>query len=113
MECQDKAVQTLIQKTSDCNLNEKCVEIQTKPCRSLEDCMKIYESDLGASVLSDDEVILLVRNKRILAYQIEKAVDDPERGVGIRRKLLSVDGGFTNALNDLPYKNYDYGKVVK
>lgn len=88
------------------------MEIELKPCRSLEDCVKIYESDLGASVLSDDEVILLVRNKRIMAYQIEKAVDDPERGVGIRRKLLAIDGGFKTALNDLPYKNYDYGKVV-
>jgi hydroxymethylglutaryl-CoA reductase (NADPH) len=62
--------------------------------------------------LSDDEVILLVKNKHIPGYQIEKAVDDPERGVGIRRKILSVEGKLFDALNDLPYKDYDYAKVM-
>lgn len=78
----------------------------------MEECLRIYnDSNLGGSVLSDDEVILLVKNKHIPGYQIEKAVDDPERGVGIRRKILSVEGKLFDALNDLPYKDYDYAKV--
>lgn len=81
------------------------------PPRSLEECLKIYQSDLGASGLTDDEVILLVKNKHIAAYQVEKAVDNPERGVGIRRKMIGASGNFSHALADLPYKDYDYSKV--
>lgn len=61
--------------------------------------------------MSDEEVIRLVDNKHVAAYQIEKAVNDPERGVGIRRKIVSSAGNFSKALIDLPYKNYDYSKV--
>lgn len=83
-------------------------------CRSLEDCLKVYNNiDLGATALSDDEVLLLIKNKHIAAYQVEKAVDDPERGVGIRRKLLERDLLVESpVLKDLPYKNYDYSKVM-
>lgn len=68
---------------------------------------------LGAEALSDDEVMRLVRNKQIAAYQLEKAVNDPERGVGIRRKIVSSDGNFREALENLPYTNYDYSLVMK
>lgn len=66
---------------------------------------------MGANALNDQEVILLVKNKYIPAYQIEKAVNDPERGVGIRRQIVGLEGSFTSALSDLPYKHYDYSKV--
>lgn len=82
-----------------------------KQCRSLEECLEVYKSNLGADGLVDDEVILLVKNKTIASYQIEKAVNNPERGVGIRRKILGESGKFSGALIDLPYKNYDYSKV--
>lgn len=82
-----------------------------KPCRSLEECLEVYKSNLGADGLIDEEVILLVKNKTIASYQIEKAVNNPERGVGIRRKILGESGKFSSALIDLPYKNYDYSKV--
>lgn len=80
--------------------------------RSVEECVRIYKSDLGASALTDDEVIVLVKNKHIASYQVEKAVDNPERGVGIRRKIVSANGNLSQALVDLPYKNYDYSKVL-
>lgn len=86
--------------------------MSVKTCRSVEECLKIYnDSNLGGAALNDDEVILLVKKKHIPAYQIEKTVDDPERGVGIRRKILAREGSFQKALTDLPYRNYDYGKV--
>ncbi|KAH0952187.1 hypothetical protein HN011_000262 [Eciton burchellii] len=80
--------------------------------RSLEDCIEIYKSKMGASVLTDNEVIQLVNYKHIPAYQLEKAVDNMERGVGIRRRLVAVAGKFTNEMDNLPYKNYDYSKVL-
>jgi hydroxymethylglutaryl-CoA reductase (NADPH) len=67
---------------------------------------------MGASVLTDNEVIQLVNYKHIPAYQLEKAVDNMERGVGIRRRLVAVAGKFTNEMDNLPYKNYDYSKVL-
>ncbi|KAJ8923802.1 hypothetical protein NQ315_010384 [Exocentrus adspersus] len=108
-EFEDKGVQTAKYESD----NDSSSKDDQQSCRSLKECLDIYnDSDLGALALTDDEVILLVKNKHIAPYQIEKAVDDPERGVGIRRKILGSDGNFARALSDLPYKNYDYGKVM-
>lgn len=73
-------------------------------CRSLQDCLTVYQSNLCANDLTDEEVILLVKNKTIALYEIEKVVNNPERAVQIRRKLLGVQ--------DLPYKSYDYSKIM-
>lgn len=53
-----------------------------------------------------------MKNKHIAAYQLEKAVGDMERGVGIRRLIIGETGKFLDTLLDLPYKNYDYSKVL-
>ncbi|XP_050497378.1 3-hydroxy-3-methylglutaryl-coenzyme A reductase isoform X2 [Diabrotica virgifera virgifera] len=109
---EDKAVQTIYCQTESGQLLEDDIN-ETKLCRSLEDCLSIYnDSDLGAGTLTDAEVILLVENKHIPGYQIEKAVDNPERGVRIRRKILAKDANLKNPLFDLPFKNYDYSKVM-
>lgn len=71
-----------------------------------------FHLQLGANVLTDEEVIQLVKHKHIAAYQLEKAVGDMERGVGIRRLIVSAAGKFTKEMDDLPYKNYDYNKVL-
>ena len=53
--------------------------------RSLQECIKIFDwIGQGAPSLTDAEVISLVDAKRILAYQLEKVVQDEERGVKIR-----------------------------
>lgn len=83
----------------------------SRPMRSFEECLKIFNSNLGAAALTDDEIILLVKRKHIPTYQVEKAIDDPERGVGIRRRVVGAEGNFFEALSDLPYRNYDYSKV--
>lgn len=105
----DKEVQTEnIKDESDTLLNDSG---NKKQVRSLEECLDIYKSNLGADGLSDEEVIMLVKNKTIASYQIEKAVNNPERGVGIRRKIVGESGKLSSALVDLPYKSYDYSKV--
>lgn len=47
----------------------------------------------------------------IPAYQIEKEVDNPERGVGIRRMVLAKIANLDKPLSQLPYRNYDYNYV--
>lgn len=54
------------------------------PPRPLEECLSIYKTDDGVKQLSDEEIINLVDAKYIPAYQLEKAVQDLERGVAIR-----------------------------
>jgi hypothetical protein len=57
----------------------------TRPRRDVTECLGIYKnSEWGAKALTDEEVISLVKAKHIPAYQLEKAVDDLERGVSIR-----------------------------
>lgn len=55
----------------------------------------------------------LVKSSYIPTYQIEKAVNNPERGVGIRRQIVGEAGNFTDAIKELPYRNYDYSKVLQ
>lgn len=62
--------------------------------------------------MTDDEVIQLVKHRHIQPYQLEKAVGDMERGVGIRRIIVGNTGGFLDDIKDLPYQNYDYSKVL-
>ncbi|KAF5283386.1 hypothetical protein FQA39_LY04762 [Lamprigera yunnana] len=106
----DKAVQTIPMSVD----SEKgsILEDTSNHIRSLEECLSIYNKTLSAATLTDDEVILLVESKSLPAYQIEKAVDCPERGVRIRRQLIGTSGNFLEAMQDLPYKNYDYTKVL-
>ncbi|XP_047000069.1 3-hydroxy-3-methylglutaryl-coenzyme A reductase [Schistocerca americana] len=103
---QDIAVtETTVNKTS---LDEDKEEPQI--CRSLEQCVDIYRSKEGATALTDEEMLQLVRASVVPSYQLEAVVKDPERGVGIRRKLF--DAYKPGALADLPYTGYDYSKVL-
>lgn len=79
--------------------------------RSLQDCLKIYRAD-EADELSDNEIMMLVDTKHMPAYNLEKAVKNPERGVKIRRKILENTFFRDNTFVNLPYKNYDYSKVM-
>uniref|UniRef100_A0A8C2PZJ1 3-hydroxy-3-methylglutaryl-coenzyme A reductase n=1 Tax=Cyprinus carpio TaxID=7962 RepID=A0A8C2PZJ1_CYPCA len=58
------------------------------------------------------KVIVLVNSKHIPAYKLEAMMESPERGVMIRRKMLSPKFPEPTALTRLPYKDYDYSKVM-
>lgn len=75
-------IQTLESALREFTLSE--LRKRDEPQRPIEECLSIYKSEDGAKALTDDEVIALVDAKHIPAYQLEKAVDDPERGVAIR-----------------------------
>ncbi|XP_011876885.1 PREDICTED: 3-hydroxy-3-methylglutaryl-coenzyme A reductase [Vollenhovia emeryi] len=112
VECIDKEVQTDA-IYFDANNSGEINSASEKPeqTRSVEDCLEIYKSELGANALTNEEVIQLVEHKDIAAYQLEKAVGDMERGVDIRRHVVGAAGRFTEKMTDLPYRNYDYTKV--
>ncbi|KAJ8669012.1 hypothetical protein QAD02_000271, partial [Eretmocerus hayati] len=81
--------------------------------KSVEECLEIYLKEVASekpesSSLTDAEMMQLVRHNHVRAFNLEKAVGDMERGVGIRRQLLGV----AEALRDLPYRSYDYSKVL-
>uniref|UniRef100_A0A673CCK1 3-hydroxy-3-methylglutaryl coenzyme A reductase n=1 Tax=Sphaeramia orbicularis TaxID=375764 RepID=A0A673CCK1_9TELE len=62
--------------------------------------------------LFDTEVMNLVTSRNILNYKLEVVLESPERGVAIRRELLSAKLPVPSALACLPYKDYDYSKVM-
>ncbi|XP_071553690.1 3-hydroxy-3-methylglutaryl-coenzyme A reductase isoform X2 [Temnothorax nylanderi] len=111
VECVDKEVQTDVIYHGASN-SEIDSPKKSEALRSVEDCLEIYKSELGASALTNEEVIQLVKHKDIAAYQLEKAVGDMERGVDIRRLVVGDAGKFTEEMTDLPYRHYDYSKVL-
>lgn len=81
--------------------------------RSLEECMAILsDPQRGARCLSNEEVMNLVTSRNILNYKLESVLESPERGVAIRREMLSPKLPVVSALASLPYKDYDYTKVM-
>lgn len=53
----------------------------------------------------------LVDSKKILNYKLESVLENPERGVFIRREMLSPKLPVPTALARLPYQGYDYSQV--
>ncbi|XP_045476737.1 3-hydroxy-3-methylglutaryl-coenzyme A reductase-like [Harmonia axyridis] len=80
-------------------------------CRNLEFCLQLYRSKDGCADLTDKEIMLLVDTKHIPPYNLEKTLNDLERGVSIRRKMLEKSLGISK-LENLPYKKYDYSAVL-
>lgn len=94
------------------DVSETVISVPAEP-RPVEDCLSILKNpDMGARYLSDEEVIVLVNSKHIPAYKLEAMMETPERGVMIRRKMLSPKFPEPTALTCLPYKDYDYSKVM-
>uniref|UniRef100_A0A8D0AWP0 3-hydroxy-3-methylglutaryl-coenzyme A reductase n=1 Tax=Sander lucioperca TaxID=283035 RepID=A0A8D0AWP0_SANLU len=83
----------------------------TEP-RDLDQCVAILNNpELGARFLSDAEVMRLVSSKHIPAYKLEAVMERPERGVAIRRQVISAKLPSPSALSSLPYTDYDYSKL--
>lgn len=81
--------------------------------RPIDECVRILKNpDKGAQYLSDTEVIRLVSSKHIPPYKLESMMETPERGVAIRRQMLSQKLPESSALQNLPYKNYNYSLVM-
>uniref|UniRef100_A0A8C3VTL7 3-hydroxy-3-methylglutaryl-coenzyme A reductase n=1 Tax=Catagonus wagneri TaxID=51154 RepID=A0A8C3VTL7_9CETA len=84
------------------------IEIPTEP-RPNEECLQILgNAEKGAKFLSDAEIIQLVNAKHIPAYKLETLMETHERGVSIRRQLLSKKLPEPSSLQYLPYRDYNY-----
>ncbi|XP_061673397.1 3-hydroxy-3-methylglutaryl-coenzyme A reductase-like isoform X3 [Syngnathoides biaculeatus] len=81
--------------------------------RRLTECVAILNNpEQGPRLLSDAEVILLVNSKHIPTYKLETIMERPERGVAIRRQMISEKLPSPSALTSLPFTDYDYSKVI-
>ena len=56
--------------------------------RTLDVCAKIFDGGVGALLLNDEEIVLLVQKGKVAAYALEKLLNDYERSVSIRRALI-------------------------
>ncbi|KAK4017974.1 3-hydroxy-3-methylglutaryl-coenzyme A reductase [Daphnia magna] len=110
-----------------CDVEDK--EVQTDQCDEVEHVEEELSSaklvnrtldeslttlKLAASQVTDQEVLKLIEARKIELRQLEKVLGDAERGVRIRRRVLSQMGGphVEDAVVRVPYKAYDYSKVV-
>ena len=60
-----------------------------EPCRSLEECLQVFNSGPdGVRQLGNEEIILLAQHGKIAAYALEKVLGDLERAVLVRRALI-------------------------
>lgn len=109
---EDKETQTEEDLAAFANLDllENNPVALSHPVRLIDECLELFKTE-GAQVLSDEEVILLVNNGHIPLYKLEAVLADDLRGVKLRRQIIGLKGGFPNALDGLPYLNYDYSKV--
>eukprot|EP00095_Tigriopus_kingsejongensis_P004201 snap_masked-scaffold208_size258758-processed-gene-1.0 protein:Tk04201 transcript:snap_masked-scaffold208_size258758-processed-gene-1.0-mRNA-1 annotation:"3-hydroxy-3-methylglutaryl- reductase" len=82
-----------------------------KEPRSLEECTKIYKGTMdGVEYLIDEEVVHLVEKKVIRAHALESVLNNPTRGVEIRRKY--VEKVAKRDIGNLPFRNFDYDTVM-
>ncbi|CAH1723691.1 3-hydroxy-3-methylglutaryl-coenzyme A reductase isoform X1 [Aphis gossypii] len=88
-------------------LEDNNVEIRT-----FDECLDVYKTQKSAEQLNDEEVLMLVKSNHIKPYMLEKCVNNPERGVGLRRKIIAAESNLAEALIQLPYIGYDYSKVL-
>nr|XP_009504558.1 PREDICTED: 3-hydroxy-3-methylglutaryl-Coenzyme A reductase isoform X2 [Phalacrocorax carbo] len=94
--------------SSSLNGKEEEIELPKEP-RSIEECVRILgNAEKGAKFLTDAEVISLVNAKHIPAYKLETLMETQERGVSIRRQMLSKKLPEPSSLQYLPYRNYNY-----
>ncbi|XP_038259536.2 3-hydroxy-3-methylglutaryl-Coenzyme A reductase isoform X1 [Dermochelys coriacea] len=94
------------------NRKEPEIELPKEP-RSTEECLCILgNAEKGAKFLTDAEVIKLVNAKHIPAYKLETLMETHERGVSIRRQMLSQKLPEPSALQYLPYRHYNYSLVM-
>uniref|UniRef100_A0A3P9KXB0 3-hydroxy-3-methylglutaryl coenzyme A reductase n=1 Tax=Oryzias latipes TaxID=8090 RepID=A0A3P9KXB0_ORYLA len=81
--------------------------------RPLDECAAVLaDPQRGPQMVTDAEVMQLVTAGKIQSYKLETVLQSPSRGVAIRRELLSPKLPAASALEQLPFKDYDYSKVM-
>uniref|UniRef100_A0A8C7BDY9 3-hydroxy-3-methylglutaryl-coenzyme A reductase n=1 Tax=Neovison vison TaxID=452646 RepID=A0A8C7BDY9_NEOVI len=103
---------SLLDTSLELETQEPEIELPVEP-RPNEECLQILgNAEKGAKFLSDAEIIQLVNAKHIPAYKLETLMETHERGVSIRRQLLSRKLPEPSSLQYLPYRDYNYSLVM-
>ncbi|KMZ05371.1 uncharacterized protein Dsimw501_GD21034, isoform B [Drosophila simulans] len=90
----------------------------TRPPRPIQECLDILnstEEGSGPASLSDEEILSIVHagGTHCPLHRIESVLNDPERGVRIRRMIISGRAKMpVGRLDVLPYEHFDYRKVL-
>ncbi|CAD6992992.1 unnamed protein product [Ceratitis capitata] len=88
------------------------------PARPLQECLEILQStddSVSPAQLTDEEVIMIINtaSQYCPLHNIESILDDPERGVHIRREVLCERAKMPrDRMGCLPYQHFDYTKVM-
>lgn len=106
------ATQTEIQAT----LRQR-LKLPLRPPRPLQECLELLNStdESGSSALSDEEIVAIVNagGTHCPLYKIESVLEDPERGIRIRRQIIAARAKLPmERLEVLPYQHFDYRKVM-
>lgn len=96
-------------------IGEPIETIARKEPRSLSECLAILNSDTGAAGLTDEEITVIVKcaGGHCPLYKIETIINNPERGVKLRRQIMLSDAKLPgNTLDELSFNHFDYTKVM-
>lgn len=92
-----------------------------RPPRPLQECLQLLNSTddtdgpTGPRALSDEEIVAIVNagGPHCPLYKIESVLEDPERGIRIRRQVIADRAKLPiGRLEMLPYQHFDYRKVM-
>lgn len=82
------------------------------PCRDISECLELLSKEGGSHELTDKEVLMMLDSGHIPAYKLESVLDNPIRGVAIRRHVVATEAAAGPVLQKLPYLHYDYSLVM-
>lgn len=100
------------QQTASISINGVSSD-QPSEARPLEDIIELYAEGAGVTLLSDEEMILLVQKGKVPGYSLEKVLQDNERAVRIRRATISRASSTQTLEHSLvPLAGYDYAQVM-
>lgn len=83
-----------------------------QPRRTVNQCLDFLSEKKNIDDFLEEEVIELVRLKHIPLYKLESYYTDPIKGVYLRRKLLQEKLVDESSLDNIPFENYNYKKVI-
>jgi hydroxymethylglutaryl-CoA reductase (NADPH) len=87
--------------------------VSSRPATSATTCNPtVDEDEVDYTLLDDEEILGRLMDGGLKDYQLEKKLGDYERAVALRRMLYeNILGKENTALDLVPFKGYDYGKV--
>ena len=106
----DKSIQTDTSELAE-HVEE---EVPQQPTRNAEESYALLQTN--ASKVTNQEILNLIKTRRIATHKLEELLGNMERGVLIRRLALAMsekaDGAnMAKALQRIPYRSFDYNKV--